>query len=102
MRDNGYEVVVICPKMRGFIAAEENLESIQIYRHWISEEAGGFVGFFREYASALWGEFRLAWKAWRLHRFKIIHLCNPPDLLFLVALPFKLIGVKVIYDVHDV
>jgi len=102
LRDNGYEVVVICPKMRGFIAAEENLESIQIYRHWISEEAGGFVGFFREYASALWGEFRLAWKAWRLHRFKIIHLCNPPDLLFLVALPFKLIGVKVIYDVHDV
>src|SRR5205085_741731 len=67
-----------------------------------SEEAGGFSGFFREYASALFGEFRLAWKAWRRHRFKVIHLCNPPDLLFLVALPFKLHGVKVIYDVHDV
>ena len=31
----------------------------------------------------------------------MIHLCNPPDLLFLVALPFKLTGVKVVYDVHD-
>ena len=102
LRDTGYEVVIICPQMRGFTAAEEKLDGIQIYRHWISEEAGGFFGFFREYASALWGEFRLAWKAWRRHRFKVIHLCNPPDLLFIMALPFKLLGVKVIYDVHDV
>ena len=101
LRDAGYEVVVICPQMRGCTQPEEMLDGIQIYRHWISEEAGGFVGFFREYASALWGETRLAWKAWRRHRFKVIHLCNPPDLLFLVAWPFKLFGVRVIYDVHD-
>ena len=102
MRDAGYEVVVICPQMRGYEQAEENLEGIQIYRHWIAEEAGGFWGFLREYASALWGETRLAWKAWRRHRFKLIHLCNPPDLLFLVAAPYRLMGVKVLYDVHDV
>lgn len=101
LRDAGYKVVVICPQMRGFVQPEEQLEGIQIYRHWISEEAGGLVGFFREYASALWGEMRLTWKAWRRHRFKVIHLCNPPDLLFLVAWPFKLLGVRVIYDVHD-
>lgn len=101
LRDAGYEVVVVCPQMRGFTAPEEQLEGIQIYRHWISEEAGGFTGFLREYASALWGETRLAWKAWRWHKFQIIHLCNPPDLLFLVAWPFKLLGVRVIYDVHD-
>ncbi len=81
--------------------AEEVLDGIQIYRHWISGEAGGFLGFLAEYASALWGEWWLAWKAWRRHRFKVIHLCNPPDLLFLVAWPFKLLGVKIIYDVHD-
>lgn len=102
LRDAGYEVVVICPQMRGFTKPEEVLDGIHIYRHWISEEAGGFVGFFREYASALWGETRLAWKVWRKHKFKIIHLCNPPDLLFLVAWPFKLFGVRVIYDIHDV
>jgi glycosyltransferase involved in cell wall biosynthesis len=101
LRDAGYEVVVICPQMRGFTTADEKLEGIQIYRHWISEEAGGLVGFFREYASALWGEARLAWKAWRRHRFRVVHLCNPPDLLFLVAAPFKLFGVRIIYDVHD-
>ena len=103
LRDNGYEVVVICPRMRGYTSAEEVIEDIHIYRHWISEEAAGFVGFFREYASALLGETRLAWKIWHRHRPGLIHLCNPPDLLFLVALPFKaLFSTKVIYDVHDV
>jgi glycosyltransferase involved in cell wall biosynthesis len=102
LRDAGYHVIVICPQMRGYMEAEEVIDGIQVYRHWISEEAGGFVGFFREYLSALWGETRLAWKAWRRHRFKVLHLCNPPDLLFLVALPFKILfGVKVVYDIHD-
>jgi glycosyltransferase involved in cell wall biosynthesis len=103
LREAGYQVTIICPQMRGYTKPEEFLDGIQIYRHWISEEAGGFSGFLREYASALWGETRLAWKAWRRHRVKVIHLCNPPDLLFLVALPFKwLFGTKIIYDVHDV
>jgi len=103
LRDAGYEVVVICPKMRGHTKVYEHLDGIHIYRHWISEEAGGFAGFLREYASALLGETRLAWKVWFKHRPALIHLCNPPDLLFLVALPFKvLFGTKVIYDVHDV
>jgi glycosyltransferase involved in cell wall biosynthesis len=44
---------------------------------------------------------RLAWKIWGRHRFKLVHLCNPPDLLFLVAWPLKILGVRVIYDVHD-
>jgi glycosyltransferase involved in cell wall biosynthesis len=101
LRDAGYEVVVICPQMRGCTLPEESLEGIHIYRHWISEEAGKFSGFLREYSSALWGEMRLAWKAWRRHHFRLIHLCNPPDLLFLIAWPFKLFGVRVIYDVHD-
>lgn len=82
LRDAGYEVAVICPKMRGYNTPYELLDGIHIYRHWISDEAGGFLGFFTEYASALWGEFWLTWKVWSKHRFKIIHLCNPPDLLF--------------------
>jgi glycosyltransferase involved in cell wall biosynthesis len=103
LRDAGYEVVVICPQMRGFNEPEEIIDGIHVYRHWIAEEANGVIGFLREYGSALWGEMRLSWKAWRRHRFRLVHLCNPPDLLFLVALPFKLFfKVRVIYDVHDV
>lgn len=102
LRDAGHQVTVICPQMRGYTQPEEVLEGIQIYRHWISGEAKSVGGFVSEYASALWGEFRCALKAWRRGGFDVIHLCNPPDLLFLVALPFKLLGgVKVIFDVHD-
>ena len=102
LRDAGHKVTVICPQMRGYTQPEELLEGIQIYRHWISGEAGSLGGFITEYTTALWGEFTCALKAWRRGGFDIIHLCNPPDLLFLVALPFKLLGgVKVIFDVHD-
>jgi glycosyltransferase involved in cell wall biosynthesis len=101
LRDAGWQVVVICPRMRGFVTPEEVLDGIHIYRHSIAEEAGGFVGFFREYISALWGEKWLAWKVWRRHRPKVIHVCNPPDLLFLIAAPYKIFGVRIIYDVHD-
>lgn len=102
LRDAGHDVTVICPQMRGYTQAEEVLEGIQIYRHWISSEAKSVFGFLAEYASALWGEFRCALKAWKHGGFDVIHLCNPPDLLFLVALPFKLFcGAKVIFDVHD-
>ncbi len=102
MRDAGHEVTVICPQMLGCTEPFEVLDGIIIYRHWITGEARGMDGFVFEYASALWGELRCAVKAWKRTGFDVIHLCNPPDLLFLVALPFKLIaGVKVIYDVHD-
>jgi Glycosyltransferase len=102
LRDSGYEVVVICPQMRGYTQPYELLDGIHIYRHWISEEASGIRGFLGEYASALAGELRLAWTVWRTHRPRLIHICNPPDLLFLVALPFKVLGgARVVFDVHD-
>ncbi len=102
LRDAGNDVTVICPQMRGYTEPFEVLEGITIYRHWITEEAKGIKGFIGEYLSALWGELKCAMQVWRRTGFDVIHLCNPPDLLFLVALPFKLIaGVKVIYDVHD-
>ena len=35
------------------------------------------------------------------HGFDVIQGCNPPDNIFLVALPFKIFGVKYIFDHHD-
>lgn len=102
LRDAGYDVTVICPQMRGYTTPFEILDGITIYRHRIAAEARSIAGFIGEYASALWGEMRCAVTAWRRKGFDVIHLCNPPDVLFLVALPFKLAGgVRVIFDVHD-
>jgi glycosyltransferase involved in cell wall biosynthesis len=100
LRDAGYTVLVISPKMKSFVKPYELIEGIHIYRHKIVE-AKGIFGFFAEYITALWCETLLAWKLWFKHRFKIIHMCNPPDLMFAVAWPFKLLAVRVIFDVHD-
>ena len=35
------------------------------------------------------------------HGFDVIHAHNPPDTLFLAALPFKLFGKKFVFDHHD-
>jgi glycosyltransferase involved in cell wall biosynthesis len=41
------------------------------------------------------------WWIYLRHGFHVIQGCNPPDNIFLVALPFKLFGVKYIFDHHD-
>lgn len=102
LRDAGHEVTVVCPQMGGYSKPFEILDGITVYRHRIMQEANGIAGFIGEYASALWGEARCVFTAWRRGPFDVIHLCNPPDLLFLVALPFKLFArVRIVYDVHD-
>ena len=98
----GMDVRIICPKMKGFNKKHEILEGIEIYRHPLPIEASGAFGYLIEYATALFWELFLSIKLFLRKRFDVIHGCNPPDLIFLVALPFKLFGVKYVFDHHDV
>ena len=100
LTEAGYQVSIICPKSRGFEKSRETLEEIQIYRHCLWEASGPF-GYLVEYAWALTAEFLLALRVYARRRFRIIHACNPPDLIFLVGLFFKLFGVRFIFDHHD-
>jgi glycosyltransferase involved in cell wall biosynthesis len=50
---------------------------------------------------ALTAEFLLACKVYFRTRFRILQACNPPDLMFLIAIFFKLFGVRFIFDHHD-
>jgi glycosyltransferase involved in cell wall biosynthesis len=98
----GWLVSVICPSNEAFPAKFEVIDDIAIYRHPLPAEGRGSVAYFREYAWALFHEFRLLVKVQRERGFSIIQACNPPDLIFLVAAPFKLFGKRFIYDQHDV
>ncbi|MCX7677483.1 MAG: glycosyltransferase family 4 protein, partial [Alteraurantiacibacter sp.] len=98
----GATVSVICPKGKGFDKSYEQIEGVHIYRHPLPIEAKGALGFLLEYGAALFWETVLAWKIFFTRRFHVIQGCNPPDLIFLVALPFKLLGVKYIFDHHDI
>lgn len=99
----GFQVSIICPKGKGYEKSYEVIDEIHIYRHPMPPDISSVKGYLTEYASALFWEFRLANKVWRERGFDIIHICNPPDLLFLIAGWFKFLkGVKVIFDHHDI
>jgi len=97
----GAVVSVICPSGKGYDAPYEQLEGVHIHRHPL-KEASSKAGYLKEYTSALIAETRLAWRIFFGAGFDVIHACNPPDLIFLVALPFKLLGRKFIFDHHDI
>jgi len=98
----GADVSVICPVGKGHEERFETLEGIDIYRHPLPLDASGALGYLLEYGAALLWETRLALKVWRRQGIDVIQGCNPPDLIFLVALPFKLFGVKYLFDHHDI
>ncbi len=99
----GYEVSVICPKGVDAKGSFEMLDGVAIYRHPLPFDARGAAGYFLEYFSALFWEWLLAWRIFFTRGFDVIHACNPPDLIFLVAAPFKfLFGKKFVFDHHDI
>lgn len=102
LRDNGAVVSIICPTGKGYEKKFEIIDDIAIYRHSLPKEADGAAGYLLEYTAALFWEFVLAVKCLFTRGFDVIHACNPPDLIFLVALPFKLLGKKFLFDHHDI
>lgn len=100
LRDDGWKVLVICPLGQRDSATVEQLDGVEIYRHPL-HEARSTPGYLREYAEALFHESRLLLKLYRRHRFSVIHACNPPDLLLIFCAFYKLLGVRLVFDQHD-
>ena len=103
LTEAGYLVSVICPTGRGWNAPREMIDGIAIYRYPEPPEAhSGAVAYAKEYLSSLWHWFALARVVWRERGFDVIQGCNPPDLIFLLALWYRLWGVTYVFDHHDV
>ncbi|MCK0168706.1 glycosyltransferase family 4 protein [Jannaschia sp. S6380] len=99
----GYEVSVICPTGRGWDAEYEVIDGVHIHRHPAPPEAhAGALAYAREYLHAIRHWFRLARQVRRARGFDVIHGCNPPDLVWLLALRYRLAGVRYVFDHHDV
>lgn len=99
----GYQVSVICPTGRGWDKPYEEIEGVHIYRYPEPPEAhSGAKAYAIEYGLALKHMFRLAKLVRRERGFDVIHGCNPPDLVFLLAWRWRLAGVRYLFDHHDV
>lgn len=102
LAENGYEVSVICPKGKGFDSDYEYLKGVHIHRHDLPTEGNGAFGYAREYFCALREEIRLAKKIYKERGFHVIHGCNPPDDIYMVARQFRNKGVDYVFDHHDI
>src|SRR6185295_8503279 len=102
LRTAGWDVSVICPTSKQHPQHYEVLDDIAIYRHPLPMEARHKWGFVVEYGAALFHQARLLFKIARTRGFDVIQVCNPPDLLFVNALPYKLLGKRLVFDHHDV
>jgi glycosyltransferase involved in cell wall biosynthesis len=96
----GHRVCIICPKGPGFERSREKLEGIEIYRHDVREGSGP-LGYLAEYTWALVVELFLALRIYAHTGFRILQACNPPDTIFLIGVFFKLLGVRFVFDHHD-
>lgn len=102
LRGAGYDVSVICPKGRGYDRGFEIIEGVYIYRHPLPLDASGVAGFILEYTAALFFQTVLAWRIFLTRGFDAIQACNPPDMIWIVAWPFRVFfRRKFVFDHHD-
>lgn len=96
----GYTVSVICPKGPGD-PRYQLLDGIAIYKYKPAPEARGVFGFVVEF---VWSWLRTAILSLSVRRergFDVIQACNPPDTYWLLALLWRIRGVRFIFDQHD-
>jgi glycosyltransferase involved in cell wall biosynthesis len=118
LAEAGYKVAVIALKREGQ-AARETWDGIEVYRLPTLElfkktvAADGsrmkllfvrlksFLGYVVEYVYFTTACLTVSTYIFARRGFDVMHAHNPPDTLFLVALPFKLLGKKFVFDQHD-
>lgn len=65
------------------------------------KEGNSPSSYFLEFGCALFWEFWYTLWIYIRHGFDVVQGCNPPDDIFAIVLPYKLLGVKYIFDHHD-
>ncbi len=74
---------------------------VNIYRYKNHLSDGSFIGFFLEYFLSIVNIFSLTIYLIIKANINVIHVSNPPDFFWPLALLSKILGVKFIFDQHD-
>jgi glycosyltransferase involved in cell wall biosynthesis len=100
LTEAGFEVSVVSPKWH-YSRWHETLDGINVYRFPIPS-MGGIGGHLVEYAIATPILFLYSALIFLREGFDVIHAANPPDFLYVIARAFKWLGVRFVFDQHDV
>jgi glycosyltransferase involved in cell wall biosynthesis len=96
----GLQVCVIAPGKRSQ-PRRESIDGVCVYRYPRPKAGVGAAGYVWEYGYSLAATFLLSIVVWLREGFDVIHAHNPPDLFVLIALVFKPLRKKFVFDHHD-
>ena len=96
----GYQVTVICP-MGKKQPWQEVVDGVRVYRYPAPPPGDGMLGYIWEYGYSLLASFVLSLLVFVRHGFDVIHAHNPPDILVLIGIFYKLFGKRFVFDHHD-
>ena len=98
----GYHVTVVCPTGHNRDHSElETVDGVEIHRFRLREAGAGPWSYLGEYGSAIRSLRRLALRIDGGQRVDVVHLCNPPDVLFLATRRLRRRGARTVFDHHD-
>ena len=94
----GHRVTVLAPRAAGQ-PRSERLGGVDVRRFWLPQANGTAASFLAEYLVA---HLQLGIRALgRMRRTTVLHLHNPPDTLFASGMLARLMGRRVVFDLHD-
>jgi glycosyltransferase involved in cell wall biosynthesis len=96
----GYRVTVIAPADKGQ-SRRETVNGVSVYRYPPPPAGNGLWGYLVEYGWSLLATFALTLVVLVRGGFDVIHAHNPPDLFVLIALLYKMVGKRFVFDHHD-
>jgi glycosyltransferase involved in cell wall biosynthesis len=95
----GYRVTVLAPNVGGQPRVE-TVGGVRVRRYGLPMATGGALGYVIEYAVAHAQLFARA-LAELMAGARVVHLHNPPDTLFPIALVARALGREAVFDQHD-
>jgi glycosyltransferase involved in cell wall biosynthesis len=96
----GFEVDILCLRRLPNDLLRENVEGANVYRLPLERRRNGPLTYFLQYGAFLFAGFVfLSFRSFR--RYRLVHVHNMPDVLVFSALVPRLLGARVILDMHD-
>ena len=98
--NNGWKVTVISPKYSNDPFYKKTKQGVNCY-YYPKINANSAFGHVIEHSITLFFGCILTFWVFIIHGFSVFHACNPMDILWFIAMPYKLFGKKFIFDQHD-
>lgn len=97
----GCEVSVVCPRLKTEPQLPGFADGVRVYSYLQPWQGAGLLTYALEYGWSLLATSFLVLVICLRNGLDVLHAANPPDLFFLLAIPFRWLGKRFVYDQHD-